>query len=211
MKKLLLIACAAVLLISCKKDEGEKTTIYPDYANLKVGNYWIYQRFKIDTTGAETALDKYDSCYIEKDTVINGTTYCKMTRPRLPNHSVYNYYWRDSLGYVVDTAGIICFSAEDFTTVFDTTYHIETWDTVFVSTSRMVDKDRLITTPAGDFVTRTFQVRYDLEEWLTPYSPRYINKRYSKDIGIICETLDIYSSDPAFTERRLVRYGTRTK
>ncbi|HLN52663.1 MAG TPA: hypothetical protein VK212_03075 [Lentimicrobium sp.] len=208
MKKLWMIVIAAALFISCNKEEGDKPiTLPPDYANLKVGNYWIYQHFKIDTTGEETALDKYDSCYVEKDTVINGKTFYKMIRPRAI-YSKYVYLWRDSSGYIVNTSGKIWFFAEDFTTVFDTTYAFGAGDTTYVATSRMVDKDKVVTTPAGDFVTRTYQIRYDLEEWLTPYSPRFSNMRFTKDIGIVSETLDIYALNPFYTERRLVRYGS---
>lgn len=207
MKKSILIAFAAVLLFSCSKDDENKPIVYPDYANLKVGNYWVYQHFFIDTTGADSALDVYDSCYIEKDTVVNGNTYYKMIRPRIGQPSFKTYYWRDSLDYIVNKTGEICFSAEDFTSVFDTIYSYNSHDTMFTGTSRMVDKDMIITTPAGNYVTRTLQWRFDIEEWISPYSPRFSNKRFSKDIGIVSETLDIYSTIPTYKERRLVRYG----
>lgn len=208
MKKSILIAFAAVLLFSCSKDDENKPIVYPDYANLKVGNYWVYQHFFIDTTGADSALDVYDSCYVEKDTIINGNTYYKMVRPhRILQSDDINYY-RDSLDYLVDRAGKIWFSAEDFTTVFDTYYSVNPIDTTYTINYMMVDKDKQVTTPAGDFVTRTFQRRIDFnKKFVYWYSPRYSISRYSKDVGIVCETLEFFSTDPNYVERRLVRYG----
>lgn len=209
MKRLMMIVCAFALFLSCKKEDEEKAIVYPDYGNLKVGNYWIYQHFRIDTTGEATALDIFDTCFIERDTIIRGNTFYKMLRPA---HTIYEYfyhYWRDSLGYIVDSTGKIRFSSEDFTTTlnFEVQYGGPNNDTIFTATSKMVEKDRLISTPAGEFITRTFQTRYDLEEWLSPYSPRFANLRFAKDVGIVSETLTIYSMDPNYTERRLVKWG----
>lgn len=208
MKKSILIAFAAVLLFSCSKDDENKPIVYPDYANLKVGNYWVYQHFFINTTGADSALNVYDSCYVEKDTIINGNTYYKMVRPLLhPVGSPYNY-WRDSLGYVVDSTGRIRFAAEDFTTIFETECQMSWADTVYTAIHWMVDKDKVVTTPAGDFVTRTFQRKIEFDEiWTHFYSPRFYNFRFTKDIGIVTETLDFFATDPNYVERRLVRYG----
>lgn len=210
MKKLLMLAFAAALFFffSCKKDDDNNTITYPDYANLKVGNYWVYQRFEIDTLGVETALDIYDSCYVEKDTLINGITYFKMIRPKRFPVGYPENYWRDSLGYIVDSTGRIRFAAEDFTTIFETECQMSWADTVYTAIHWMVDKDKVVTTPAGDFVTRTFQRKIEFDESCTQfYSPRFYNFRFTKDIGIVTETLDFFATDPNYVERRLVRYG----
>lgn len=208
----MMIAFAAVLFFSCKKDDDNNNITYPDYANLKVGNYWVYQHFFIDTTGSDSALNVYDSCYVEKDTIINGNTYYKMIRPHRIMSFDAVYYWRDSLDYVVDTSGKVYFSAEDFTTIFETECHQTPYDTIYTAITKMVDKDRVINTPAGDFITRTFQRRIDFDKkWVYYYSPRFDNMRYSKDVGIVSETLEFFSTDPNYVERRLVRYGNTVR
>lgn len=216
MKKLLMIVLAIAFLAACKKDEPPvvvEPVVHPDYGNLKVGNYWIYQHYHIDTNGIETALDKFDTCYIEKDTVVDGNTYFKMIRPKRGGYIKFiACYWRDFEGVIYDTEGKIQFSAEDFTTIFDTVYnttiHGDVLDTIYIATSKMVDKDKSIITPAGNFSTRTYQTKFELSDWFE-YRTRYSSKRFAKDIGIVSETLEIYASDPTYTERRLVSWGTR--
>ena len=72
---------------SCKKDTEPEptslpiTTTYPNFSRLKVGNYWIYQQFDIDQNGNATPKNIFDSCYVEKDTLINGKTYMKIIKP----------------------------------------------------------------------------------------------------------------------------------
>jgi hypothetical protein len=56
------------LLISCSKDSDPLPEPNPVFADFKPGSYWIYQQFIIDSSGYETATDKFDSCYVVKDT-----------------------------------------------------------------------------------------------------------------------------------------------
>jgi len=44
-----------------------------DYYQLKVGNYWIYQSYQIDSNGVATPENLWDSAHIEKDTIIRAT------------------------------------------------------------------------------------------------------------------------------------------
>jgi hypothetical protein len=208
-----MIALAVVLFVACKKDEPAvvEPVVHHEYGNLKVGNYWTYQHYHIDTNGVETALDKFDTCFIEKDTVVDGHTYYKMIRPRIANPKFTAYFWREFEGAIYDTEGKVQFSAEDFTTIFDTVYSTTTHggvtDTVYTATSRMVDKDKNIITPAGNFTTRSYQTTYALSDWFE-HRNRVSNRRFAKDIGIVCETLEFYASNPTYTERRLVSWGT---
>src|SRR5688500_17959960 len=69
---------------SCKKEKEispPPAKTYPDYSALKPGNYWIYERFDVDSNGNATPTGIYDSCYVEKDTQINGRTYMKYVEP----------------------------------------------------------------------------------------------------------------------------------
>ncbi len=226
MKKFLMILLGIIVIAACKKDEPPvveppvieppvEPVVYPEYGNLKVGNYWIYQHYHIDTNGIETPLDKFDTCYIENDTVIGEHTYFKMIRPRISIPKFGTYYWREFEGVIYDRNGKVHFSAEDFTTIFETRYSIRTngdeVDTLYVVTSMMVDKDKNIITPAGNFLTRTYQAKYELADWFSigMLKTRFSNTRYTRDIGIVSETLEIYASDPTYKERRLVSWGTK--
>ena len=74
----LVISCVSLLICSCEKpdDDNDPITpaplVYDNYSQLKVGNYWIYQRFEVDSLGIGTPTSVYDSCYVEKDTLINN-------------------------------------------------------------------------------------------------------------------------------------------
>lgn len=182
MKKYFLFALAAVILTSCKKDE-DQPVVFADYGNLKVGNYWVYQQFEVDTLGNVSPLDVFDSCFIEKDTLIHGNTFCKMVRPY--NIGPFDYsitFLRDSLDYIVNSAGLIEFSAEDFETIFlsDSLMYRDPPVLFYKKTSKMADKDLEVITPAGNFITRSFRTTYEYSEAVQVLSPRYMHNRYAK-------------------------------
>ncbi|MDO9511396.1 MAG: hypothetical protein Q7J34_06535 [Bacteroidales bacterium] len=139
----LFLALTSLMFFSCGKDNIDP---YPDkyeirctdYTQLKVGNYWIYQRYTIDSMGFATPLNKYDSCYVAKDTSINDKVYFKVYRPSLMPLIKY-VLLRDSLHYLVDHRGMIHFSHLDFTSIFYERY-IVTFDTMGFMYTRMDDK-----------------------------------------------------------------------
>ena len=212
----LVLLAAAVCFYSCKKDK--KPTVitpppitYPDYTVLKPGNYWIYQDYRLDSiNGAAHPLGTFDSNYVEKDTVINGSTFHKYCDVAFASGtSTYNiYYLRDSLSYMINSSGEILFSSEDFTDIFKLyTYgpNAATPDTLTV-TEQMGFKDVAITVDAGTFITSAFRQIYHYPASY-PFGPtREYDHRYCQNVGLISETTGIYNSQPSLYERRLLRY-----
>jgi hypothetical protein len=200
-----------LLAISCKKEtvqEEDPTVTYRNYSRFDTGSYWVYRQFRVDSLGNATPTDIYDSCYVEKDTLINGKSYKKVHRPNFLGFP-YNQYTleRDSLHYIVSPYGHTYFSYLDFETIFYENYAMIDLDTLYHLYLKMEDKDTPFNTPAGTFVTcdaRT-TVEYNMNVMPT-YTPRVMHKRYAENIGIVTETIPFYSSDPNYTERRLVRY-----
>jgi hypothetical protein len=196
--------------ISCKKDKDQpspnSTMQSTDYGKLAVGNYWIYERFKIDSLGVATSMNIYDSCYISKDTIINGKTFFEMYRPDL--YGPFYSYLRDSSACILDNYGRIQFAPNDFSTIFRTTYPTaSSTDTIAECLFKMNHKDSLINTPAGNFTTSDFQIAHNMyPAWTSFYSIRYSNTCYADNVGIIVETLKIIYTDPYSYERRLVRF-----
>lgn len=204
--KICLAFTAVVLLCSCKKENtGVNTT---NYSQLEVGNYWVYQRFDVDVSGNASPRNEYDSCYIEKDTLINNKTYYKMVRPAQPNMSYPEiYYLRDSLQYIVNHFGNIQFSSSDFTSTFSSFHYVQGNDTLYHVISAMGDKDMEVSTPYGSFVTSSLKITYNMfPAYSAGGSVRKINRRYAEGVGIVTETLYPSFSDPNYVERRLVRY-----
>jgi hypothetical protein len=214
MQKNALAAAAAFLVLytsSCKDDKQPDPTPdpiqYDDYARLKTGNYWIYQLYDVDSLGNGPALNQFDSTYVSKDTQMNGHTYHFLASTTLFTN---NSWLRDSLHYLVDEYGKICFSSEDFTTAFVSVplfFNQGTTDTTAWLTQKMAGKDNPFITPMGEFTTSDFQIIYDMyPNYNQVGTHRVVHKRYSKNIGIVSETIPFYISQVRYQEKRLIRY-----
>jgi hypothetical protein len=200
MKKInLLILVVLFLTTACKKKTTQVT--YKNYGQLKVGNYWVYERYEIDTNGTATPLGIIDTCRIEKDTIINGKRYFKYVRPQFSGVNQISYL-RDSLHYIVNQTGRKVFSSENFNQVFRTSitsdYELQEW---------MTDIDLNVTTPLGTYQTLNFQSIFNMIPPLQlNINPRFMNTRYAENIGIVTETLPLFYSNPISYERRLIDY-----
>jgi hypothetical protein len=205
---IMMLAFAAIFNSSCDKENpGEPIVTYPDYGKLKVGNYWIYQHFQVDSNGVATPLDVFDSCYVEKDTILDGVTYVKMVRPPIIPTLGNFQLLKDSLHYIVNNGGRIVFSSEDFTSsLYNYTSIRYNGDTIYTVNVKMEDINEVVTTPAGDFATLNYKATYQMNPQYSLYHLRFIHNRYAKDIGMVVETFPFFSSQPTTTERRLVRY-----
>jgi len=206
------LAILSILITISACDKKNNDSLGPeqsaDYLKLKPGNYWIYNEFMLTDT-SENDEHITDSVYVEKDTMINGLTYSKLVKP---NHWVqpgeFINYLRDSYGYIVNHHGAILFSATDFSNIFNTAYQRLGADTVARVISRMTDKDFAVSTPAGVFLTSSFTRSFtmfpkfdSLQQTITYHT------RFAKDVGMVTETLAIFSAAPNVRwERRLVRW-----
>lgn len=208
-------ALMTIFIYSCKKDKDKEpatttpTTTYLNFSQLKIGNYWVYQEFDIDTNGNATPQNTFDSCYVEKDTLINTKTYLKIVKPMpyFPNQKEISFQ-KDSLHYIVNSTGKILFSYQDFSTVFESSYFMaEPNDTVCQIVKQMADKNLTVTTPAGTFTTSNAKATYLMyPNWTYAGNTRNTNTRYAENIGIVIETLPFVVTSPNYIERRLVRY-----
>lgn len=199
------------VVCSCKKKKTDSpsATVYENYAQLKVGNYWVYEQFEIDIAGHAVSKNIFDSCFVEKDTMIDSKSYFKVVKPNPYSISQTDIlFLRDSLHYIVNSNGKIIFSSIDFSTIFDTNYILSSpGDTVCQIIKQMTERNQIVTTPAGSFVTSNAkEVFFMYPSWVSAGNPRNKDTRYAKDIGIVSETLPFFLSNPNYIERRLVRY-----
>jgi hypothetical protein len=192
---------------SCKKDSSTTTT-YPNFSQLKVGNYWVYERFNVDSSGNATAIGIFDSCYVEKDTLINNTLYFKVIRPEVAGSNYSDKFVRDSLHYLVNNVGQILFSSQNFTDTFYNYYVTAgATDTVCEVFVKMADKNLSVNSPAAQFQTYSFKQTFKMyPNWSANGNPRNIDTRYAENIGIVSETLPFPATNPNYIQRRLVRY-----
>jgi|GEM_PF-325311 len=220
----IVILSTSISFFSCKKDkkvEPDKestnlpSTTYSNYSNLKVGNYWIYQRFEIDSSGNATPLAIVDSCYIEKDTLIHGNTYYKYMSPNFgnsvgPNSVSPNVaeFYRDSLSYIITNSGRIEFSSQDFTSIFKSGYQlVNPNDTVCRFEFKMGNQNTLITTPSGTYNTSSFNETYYMyPNYSAGGTIRTRHTRYAENVGKVTQEWYFFVSLPTKWERRLIRY-----
>jgi hypothetical protein len=188
--------------------------VYPDYANLQAGNYWIYQVFRVDSIGVDSAMNIYDSVYVEKDTMIRGNMYYKIMKPEFYGSKYYlPSFQRDSLHYIVDYHRGVVFSSQDFSTVFKSkyliSYLISPVDSVGYVEFRMMDRNMNVFVPAGSFITSNFCERWLMHPYFRQYAPleRKVNARYAANVGMVVEGFPFFSMDSHIYERRLIRYN----
>jgi len=175
------------------------------YLPMKTGNYWIYQHFQVDTTGMEVPVNYRDSCYVAGDTLIRGKTFYKIFNFSLIRQ--YSYF-TDSLHYVIDQAGRIILSSEDFSSVLGKSYTIESNDTLVYTEYRMNDKDLEIAVPAGVFRTINVQGTHTISpNFHVPgtRNPKFSEQRFALNVGLVYEKYEYLSVDQMLG-RKLIRY-----
>ena len=208
MKKAMLLFTLAVLVMatSCKKDsETEIEPVSPpDFTQLAIGNYWIFQGFDLDSNGVATPMEDFDSSYISKDTLINGNTYFKLHEKGLIMNSQQQIlYLRDSSDFLVNHLGHILFAQSNFT---DTLYQDTVAPGLFYYLTMMCGKDSAVEVPAGTFNTRTLLNTVIPLLQTGPVPVRYCYTIYGEGVGKIKTHNFFYNSDKHF-EKRLVRYN----
>lgn len=109
----------ALIFTACKKDEillQEYELITPNNFHTpdKVGTYWIYQWYSIDSNGVETPYQNTDSVFVHGDTNINGKTYIFLEGTQLGG-GYFSQLQRDSSGYIVNVNGDVIYSYTNFT------------------------------------------------------------------------------------------------
>lgn len=191
-----------VFLCACKKEDEpspQQLTDDQNYSQLKVGNYWIYQQYSIkDSDSSETLLNTYDSCYVVKDTIIRNNNYFKVYKP--DGFTPY-VYLRDSLDYIVNEKGYRIFSSKNFTNnLFSTVSYDLNNDTLTYIWIKMTDINFTTVVPAGSFTTLC------AKKGTKTGNEKYMTTRYSKNVGIVTETLLTFHSAETHIERRLLRY-----
>lgn len=211
MKNLLLLSLFALLIAACKDKEELPPQTYPDYGNLKAGNYWIYQHFVLESDGTILPSPELDSVYVEKDTLIAGKRYAKLMDVNEASEYQASFL-RDSLHYRVTSDGVKTFSSENFTSVLHQGCDVFGGDTLFCIQVTMADDGLSAQTPAGPFVTKSVQTAYYMNfppELAGTTVPLF--RRYAENVGLVYETRYFFISDPSRRQfgRYLVRWGPR--
>lgn len=200
-----------VLLSSCKKDNDKPTpepTPTPEYAALKVGNYWVYETYFTDAQGSTTITEYYDSTFIEKDTLINGKTYYKkvVQSPMMSSIS----FWREENGVLVDQLGKALPSEAG---VINRNLVVIGNDTLAETISTLLPDETTINVPAGIFKVRTIEhinKIYDQGPNSRVYRIKKSHTQYHPTLGEITHSYSYaYPRDNSYFELVLARTNVR--
>lgn len=200
-----------LLLFSCKKEDNplEPQPTPEELAfnlALEIGNYWVYEHYRIDSGYIEVPMNRMDCTWVDRDTTINSFRYAILENKghliSLANKQIV----RDSIGYLVNLSGEIFFSSTNFT---DTLYRSITYfpdETIlYVLTAKMEKPEQLVEVDAGSFEALNFKITIAFAQDLGGGSTQYLNAYYADSIGMVMDTYK-YASTSSYYERRLVDY-----
>jgi hypothetical protein len=219
MKSLLSLLAVVLLLSACKKDV-DKDPIIPDpepetpavYLPLTHGSYWVYDHYRIDTTGEETFQNKSDSIVIQRDSVVNGVTYAVLEGIQAMQGNSWKVFslLRDSADCVINERGIPLFASENYvdTLYADALTHPTTFDTIYTAYYMMSTTPESAEVPAGTFdVINSLGVitSYMMENPYQIENPRQMPRLYAENVGLVLDTY-FFLNAPFRYERRLIRY-----
>lgn len=201
----------------CPSDNQPTATPLENYSALKVGNYWVYERFEVDEFGNSTSLNIIDSCYIEKDTIVNGKQYFKYVQPNLVSGNPTLPSTENVFGYIYDSLSyIIPYPRINFTpySYLDTTYiigfsaQLSGTDTLYTAQVKMTDKNTMFTTPAGTFKTINEKATYTFANNFLSCNQkiRSVSLIRAENIGIVFQDYQFFHSLCKHWDRRLIRY-----
>ena len=219
MKKVVLLSMVISLFYSCTKEKEDQLSISTatSYIPMDIGNYWVYEHYKIDTLGNEILQSQTDSVSISRQMTKRGHTYFVFQGTYFPIYSEFkSILWalRDSSGYLIDTNGRILFAENDFRDSLDIIYSQAkpNEDTIITYVFQMRTVQNFVNLSAGTFSALNYHnLIYTHPTLNVPAgvpNPRSWNTYYSQGVGKILETY-FYASQVDHNERRLLKYNVK--
>jgi len=197
-------------IVACtEKNDGDSPKIPdpPDYFPMTPGSFWVYNCYEIDSLGNESLFIENDTARVIGDTLINGNTYRIFSDRRYITGSPFeNFFYRDSLGYIVNENGDIKFARDNLQDTLQAYYHMGD-STIFVFT-RMSDYQGEVVLPGGAYDSLMNHVMYITEE-PSSHLIRTLDCLYAPNVGrVLRQSLYVtfYKSQKIYYEQRLVEY-----
>ena len=209
MRYLTIATFCCILFISCKDDDANNSQepvipndlLQVEFLPFAVGNYWVYEVYKVDALGNETLLDFQDTIRITGEAARDGEIYYTF----LDNNFDFGervYSVRDSSGFLVDIEGTILFSDSVFDEVLRTDI-INPIQIVYTMDGEEVE----VSAPAGDFDCLNFTGMYNEIDPDSDYPIRILNNFYSAEIGLVSSNTFFFSDTENSFERRLLEFN----
>ena len=205
-----------MIFYSCKGDddsncmEQEQEQDPDNFYALTVGNTWTYNYFqRIGITDEFESLDVLAVVEIIGTSELNGEEYFVFQTTTSGNHGapayvpdngVVNLHFRDSLGYLINEAGIKFFS----NTNPEVEYFVQE-NSFFNLYGKLLSGTEDVKIQAGIFTALNNEIFAKLEDG--SITPGRSNKHYAEEIGQLKETYSSISNPLYLGEKRLVSYS----
>ena len=173
------------------------------FSNLAVGNYWVYQKYSVDSADNVIQTLSVDSFFVTGDSVVNGVTYWKVYRNVItPFNAIL---WRDSAGYLITQYHEVLFCADPLDEVIYTVAQgpvgVQLDYTVYAA-------PETITVPAGTFSTYKMQCEItsiggfpEIPDW------KRLRSYWAEGVGRV-RYYEFFALNPTGNRYDLVRYNT---
>lgn len=204
---------AIFCIASCKKDETPVVKdlppeYVPNYFPLAIGNYWVYENFRIRDNQVEL-MEELDSIIVIGDTLIRSESYFILDTYIEPTGMSRINILRDSLGYITDPFGRISLTLNRPGEVFYTSIQYDgNNDTVIYQESYINPEEVNLELPAGNFLAINKIIDFIIfPESNMPDSLKYrsTDTYFIDGVGKATDFL-FYASGAMSFEKKLIRY-----
>ena len=210
---LLLPFASLLLLASCKKETDAYTTpsdpsptaSISDFSKLTVGNYWVYERVKIDSLGNNLGAPYWeDSVFVAGDTVLNGQEWFMLGKAHDGSYiPALNHPIRDSADCLVDKYRGIQYCVDRYDQVLQIDSNSSPIQAVihwFVSSSTF-----FTSVPSGAF--ESYRMMGDVTMYGLPPAPvwKFPRRYWVSGVGKV-QWFDFYAASNEGYRYDLVRY-----
>ncbi len=205
MRHVIAIAVIALAIVSCQKDEpgvvSLPSPVISNYSNLDSGNYWVYERIQLDTSGNHVGQPSgLDSVWVEGDSVIAGITWKKVRSspggdfpPLSLQRDSSNELLMRGHGVLMASSGIdMSLWTEHMQGIIDVNY------TLLVIPHQVV-------VPAGTFTCQKVAGLISSAGSPVPPEHRWPTSQWSSGTGLVEQRYFFYAAGTGY-ESRLVRY-----
>lgn len=199
--KATLLIFGFTLLFSCSKEEVSIPVDIVSFANLEVGNYWVYDWYKISEMGEEL-IHSNDTIFILEETIISGKKYFIKSSHKYGAGTTMIY---DSVQSLFSYTGKnIIFSLDE--NQKQTIDFGDESNTLATGTYQLNPLKENINVPAGSFECVNWQGTIISKDEDYEYGTRYNNNYYSENIGQVQIRIQFYNS-PNELGARLTKFG----
>jgi hypothetical protein len=198
-----------IVFLACDKDDtndsGNETPVkVTDYYPLSIGNYWIYQVNQCDSLEFDCEEYETDSVYISEMVEKDGNTYYVFGSSKRTGSENLSYV-RDSGDFIIDDLGNVIFAINHYDTVLRQ-YEAGSIESIVLKAKYSISENKEVFNVAGtDYDCYNFKGEVLLAKDNFTI-PRYVNNRFSKNVGLVYQNSFYVSAEQGMT-RELIRFN----